>query len=204
MPVSGPRVSVGSAAVRYVDAAEEARWVAGLRAGDATAFESIFRAYYRPLCGFIAASLSSTDAADELAQDVLVALWEGRGRLEFGAGDLGRYLFRAARNRTLNYLRHGNIVARGAALALRSDVAPGMGQVPSGPDAVVEQRELVAALERAVTRLPGRCREAYTLRWVHHLNYAEIARIMGISVKGVEIQLTRALRTLREALADFA
>jgi DNA-directed RNA polymerase specialized sigma24 family protein len=40
------------------------------------------------------------------------------------------------------------------------------------------------------------------MRWHGGLSYAEIARILGISVKGVENQLGRGLKALRAALDD--
>ena len=41
------------------------------------------------------------------------------------------------------------------------------------------------------------------LRWRHGLRHGEIAQVMGISVKGVENQLGRALKALRATLGDF-
>jgi DNA-directed RNA polymerase specialized sigma24 family protein len=41
------------------------------------------------------------------------------------------------------------------------------------------------------------------LRWQHGLRHGEIAEVMGISVKGVENQLGRALKALRGMLGDF-
>jgi len=63
--------------------------------------------------------------------------------------------------------------------------------------------ELAAAIERAIAQLPPRCREAYLLRRQHHLSYAEIARVMGIAPKTVEIQIGAALKALRASLADW-
>ncbi len=57
-------------------------------------------------------------------------------------------------------------------------------------------------VERAVAVMPERRRLAFTLRTRHHLTYPEIARVMGISVKGVELHLTLALKAVREALAE--
>jgi RNA polymerase sigma-70 factor, ECF subfamily len=49
----------------------------------------------------------------------------------------------------------------------------------------------------AIAQLPERCRLVMQLRWQEQLGYSEIASILGISVKGVEIQLARGLRALR-------
>jgi RNA polymerase sigma-70 factor (ECF subfamily) len=54
-----------------------------------------------------------------------------------------------------------------------------------------------------VEALPPRCRQAFLLRRQHGLSYAEIAQVMGIAPKTVEVQIGAALRTLRARLAHF-
>ena len=58
-------------------------------------------------------------------------------------------------------------------------------------------------MRRAVAQLPDRCREVFELSRVHGLTYAEIARALDISVKTVEAQMGKALRTLRERLGPY-
>jgi RNA polymerase sigma-70 factor (ECF subfamily) len=181
---------------------DEAECVRRLATGDVEAFERIFRAYYNPLRGYAARIVGGQAIADELAQDVLVAIWEGRARLNV-TGNLSGYLFRAARNRAMNALRHEHVVSRTAAVASRSDLTPGHGEGPMHPEALAERSELIAALGAAIDRLPKRMREAYLLRWANHLSRGEAARAMGISVKGFEVQLTRAVKALKAALADY-
>jgi RNA polymerase sigma-19 factor, ECF subfamily len=55
-------------------------------------------------------------------------------------------------------------------------------------------------LHAALESLPERCRLVMHLRWRDQLRHAEIASVMGISVKGVEMQLARGLRALRALL----
>src|SRR5207302_896613 len=67
-------------------------------------------------------------------------------------------------------------------------------------DARVAAAELQAALREAVDALPTRCRQVFELSRVQGLKYGEIAQQLGVSVKAVEAQMGRALRTLREWL----
>jgi RNA polymerase sigma-70 factor (ECF subfamily) len=55
----------------------------------------------------------------------------------------------------------------------------------------------------ALDELPPRCREVFDLSRVHGLKYAEIAESLGISQKTVEAQMGKALRVLRERLAQW-
>ena len=73
-------------------------------------------------------------------------------------------------------------------------------RAPERADVEFEREDLRARVTAAVESLPERCRLVMHLRWRDQLRHAEIAAIMGISVKGVEMQLTRGLRALRALL----
>jgi RNA polymerase sigma-70 factor (ECF subfamily) len=167
-----------------------------LRKGDTTAFDAIFRTWYGPLVGTAERMLRDRAVAEELVQDVLLELWRRRESLA-AEGSPQAYLFQATRNRVLNHLRHLKIEQRSEP-ELQGDSA-------SAPpaDAEVTQEELSVAMQDAVRSLPDRCREVFELSRVHGLKYAEIATQLGISVKTVEAQMGKALRTLRERLAPW-
>lgn len=167
-----------------------------LRAGDAAAFDAIFRGRYALLVGVAERMLRDRAVAEELVQEVMLALWRRR---EVLAPDeaLGPYLVRAVRNRALNHLRHLHVERRDAVHAAGATEAPAV-----GVGAVVAE-ELAVALHAAVAALPPRCREVFTLSRGRGLSYAEIAEALGISIKTVEAQMGRALRALRAELAPW-
>lgn len=179
--------------------------LARIRSGDAEAFSALFDEYYTSLCGFVLSYVRDAAVAEDLVQDLFCALWNQRAEWDPPGGIRG-YLLVAARNRAISHLRRREVAQRGARRWTdRSDAednVPG----PRGsttPDRDAELAELAEACRRAIHRLPERQRLVVTLRWQHHLSHAEIARAMGISVKGVEVQLTRALKTLRTRLQHF-
>ena len=77
------------------------------------------------------------------------------------------------------------------------DLGLGQWTVPKSADADLEASELRDRLRAAVAALPERRRAVVVLRWRHGLTNPEIARILGISIKGVEVQFSRALADLR-------
>jgi RNA polymerase sigma-70 factor (ECF subfamily) len=174
----------------------EQELLARLRAGDADAFDAIFRSLYPPLVGLAEGMLRQRAVAEETVQDVLLELWRRRESLVLEES-LRAYLFRAVRNRALNHLRHEKVERRGEPFAAGESSWP-----PSAQDAL-EEEEIDAALREAVDALPERCREVFELSRVRGLRYAEIAAAMGISVKTVEAQMGKALRLLRERLAPW-
>jgi RNA polymerase sigma-70 factor (ECF subfamily) len=169
-----------------------------IRAGDSDAFDAVFRAHYASLVGTAERMLRRRDVAEEIVQDVLLELWRRRETLVVD-DSLRGYLFRATRNRSLNHLRHGAIERRAEPALIADhddDVAPG------AYGAIVEE-EIDIAVKRAVAELPPRCREVFELSRVQGLRYSEIATTLGISVKTVEAQMGKALRILRERLAQW-
>jgi RNA polymerase sigma-70 factor (ECF subfamily) len=177
-------------------AQDERDLFARLSTGDEAAFDALFRAWYAPLVRIAEGIVRERAIAEEVVQDVLLEVW--RRRAQLGGEDSPRaYLIRAARNRALNHLRH---------LRVQQKSAPYVGgrseDAPEGTSRLVEA-ELDAAVRVAVAELPPRCREVFELSRVHGLSYAEIARSLEISVKTVEAQMGKALRTLRERLAAW-
>jgi RNA polymerase sigma-70 factor (ECF subfamily) len=164
---------------------------------DAASIEALFRTHYSRLCDFVDSYVRSPEAASDLVQDLFAHLWE-----RCDAGDIPpltpAYLYTAARNRALKYLRHRRVVAHWAEQAAR---APS----PAGPqaDERLRTRELAEAIRRAIDALPDRCREIFLLSREEQLSYAAIAEVLEISVKTVETQMWRALKSLRKSLAPY-
>jgi RNA polymerase sigma-70 factor (ECF subfamily) len=117
------------------------------------------------------------------------------------AGTLAGHLFGAVRFRALAALKHARVERRYQERVTREQNDDAVRGEPA-PDLVVEHADLYAVAVRAAQALPSRARDVFLLRWNHGLSHAEIATRMGISVKGVEAQLTRALKTLRRLLGD--
>lgn len=174
----------------------EREWLAGIRAGEESAFDAVFRAYYARMVRVSEAMVGSRAPAEEIAQEVMLELWRRRQTLGVDTS-LQAYLFRATRNRTLNYLRHEKVAQRGSLFA-----APEMVAQPEGDRGLVEA-EIDVALKNAIAQLPPRCREVFELSRLHGLKYSEIAETLDISVKTVEAQMGKALKIIRERLAGY-
>jgi RNA polymerase sigma-70 factor, ECF subfamily len=172
---------------------EDRELLARMRAGGTDAFDTLFRAYYPGLVGAAAAMVGDRDLAEEVAQEVMVELWRRRADLQIEGG-LRAYLHRAARNRTLNRIRHERTVR-----AAQPHIASGTA-APRAADSDVRENEIDDALTRALSAMPPRCREIFELSRIHGLRYGEIAAELDISIKTVEAQMGKALRIVREHL----
>lgn len=168
---------------------------ARLRGGDDQAFAAVFREHYPGLVASAERLLGDRAAAEDTAQEVMLELWRRRDALPDDVS-LRAYLHQSARNRALNRLRHARVVRQA-----EPHVRPPTASPPADGD--VSARELETAMRQAVAELPEDVRETFRMSRVDGLTYAEIARVMEVSVKTVEARMGRALKLLRDRLAQW-
>ena len=160
-------------------------------------FELLFRENFTALSGFARKYVIDIDTSKEIAHDVFINLWEKRNEID-SEKPLRSYLFTSVRNRCLNYIRDQKKFDR------TEDITgnPGYSQ-PAENNDPVEILELEERINLAIDSLPDKCREIFIMNRFRDLKYAEIAKKLDISVKTVEAQMSRALKTLREKLAMY-
>jgi RNA polymerase sigma-70 factor (ECF subfamily) len=167
-----------------------------IRQSDEQAFDTLFRQYYAALVAFTESFLRSRAVAEEVVQDVMLEVWRRREILQLDVG-WRSYLFRAARNRALNDLRHTRVAQRA------EPYVRGPESVEASSPAELDARELERAFRRVLAGLPESVREVFEMSRRDGLTYGEIAGALGISVKTVEARMGRALKELREQLRDW-
>jgi len=160
-------------------------------------WESAFAAHYAALCDYVLRFVGSAEAAEDVVQELFLHLWDTRGPRD-ALRLTRRYLFVAARNRALKYLRHARVAEAWIARVDR-EAAPG----PDTPEDHCLRRELDAAVQRAITELPSRCRATFLLRRSQGLSYEEIAGRLGVSLGTVKSQMWRAATLLKAKLAPL-
>jgi RNA polymerase sigma-70 factor, ECF subfamily len=168
-----------------------------IQAGDHGALDEALEKYWEPLVRYAYGSLGNRDGAEDSAQEAFVRLWQHRAEW-CAQGSLRGYLYRILRNYLHNERRAMRVRARWRDRALRRER-----RGPLTPIEFVERSELSDAVGAALSALPPRRREIFSLSRVHGLSYQEIAETLGISPQTVANQMSAALSTLREQLARF-
>ena len=166
-----------------------------IRARDQEALAQLESRYHTYLIKVITAILgrAGTDSdAEELCSDTLLSVWNSADRI--GDEKLKPYLTAAARNKAKSWLR-----SRGE---LEMDIDEI--DLPDRGDSLEDQaiqKELAAAVRRAVDALPRRDREVF-LRYYYYLQPGdEISRQMGIPASTVRTILARGRNALRKKLS---
>ena len=171
--------------------------IQALREGSESAFAELVHAYGGRIYNTALSFLQNAEDAEELAQDVFVAVHRGIHSFRSEAG-LSTWLYRITVSRSLDRLRQRKRRARTlfGFLGRPKDEAPDFDH----PGVLAEQKENAALLFRAVRTLPAQQQAAFLLRKTEGLSQDEIAQILETTVSAVESLLQRARANLRKTL----
>jgi len=167
-----------------------------IRQGNKKSFETLFRAYYAPLCAFSRKYVKDPDDCEEIVQGFFLKLWDKREELEITLS-VKNYLFSSIRNRCLNHIKHEKIKQEYNAEILSNTE----NRIESSN--FIMEVDLVKKIDQSIAALPDRRREIFILSREQGLKYREIADKLGISIKTVETQMGQALKELRENLKEY-
>lgn len=160
--------------------------------GDARALEALCALYHPRLCRYAYALTRSREAAEDVAQDTLVAML--RALPNFRGADAGKFegwLLRIARNRVYSEAR------RRKPVPLPEGFDP---PDPAPPPGNALNASSAARILRALDSLDAEMREMVILRYEMELSYAQIAAAMEISQTRVKWRLRDAREKLRALL----
>lgn len=151
-------------------------------------FDAMFRRLYLPLGMYALRIVGDVDDAEDLVSDAFAKAWP---TVQAGAeiANFEGYMYRAVRNECISFLR-------------RRKETVGLEAVPDVDEEAVDTSVRDARIWRAVDALPERCREVFLLSKRDGLTNEEIAEELGLSVKTVKNQMTKAYSRLREAFSD--
>ncbi len=165
------------------------------RTGDAAAWEAFVRQLQGRLFALAYSYAGDREDARDLAQEIFVRLYEARAQWPSGDEFLP-WLFRVARNRSVDYLRRRS-VRRPAATVDEAEVA-GLPDPGPGAEARAIESDRRGLLHAALRGLSAINREIVILRDVHGLPIQQVASILGVPLGTVKSRASRARVELAE------
>jgi RNA polymerase sigma-70 factor (family 1) len=166
-----------------------------IQSGEESAFEGLFQRYYPALVGFARRVLVDLELAEEAVQDVFVVFWEKRQQVNIQQS-VKSYLYASVYHKCLRHTRHEKVREKYRQEILKSS------DEADAADAIAAI-ELEERIEKVISRLPDQCRRIFSMSRFDGMKYQEIADALGLSIKTVEIQISKALKILREELKDY-
>jgi len=174
---------------------KEQKLIKRLRKGEAGAYRYLFSEYYDWLCNYVNNLCNDRLLAEDIVQDAMVNIWEKRKSIIITIS-LKSYLFKTCHNQFLQHIRTKKIQFD-TLDKIRWDVISEATLENDLYDFKMEK------LNRLIDQLPPRCKEIFIQNKLEKKKYREIALEMGISVKTVENQMSKALHFLRANAATF-
>lgn len=176
----------------------------GLKNGDDLTYIHVFREYYVPLCAYALRYVDRKEVAEEIVSEVFFKILENRETLKINTTIKG-YLFKAVCNSSINYL-HKRKKEKSLENTFDEDLFKNS-LFFSTADEVSERSILMEdigdKIEEAILQLPKQQQKAFRLKRFEGKKNKEVAEIMGISIKTVEMHLSKAMITLREKLEKY-
>jgi RNA polymerase sigma-70 factor (ECF subfamily) len=175
--------------------------VAGIAAGDKHAFTTLFRRRRHDVYRVALLMTGRAAVAEDVAQDVFLALMHEAARYESGRSTVTAWLCGIARNHARRRLQHDGRVIPFADGDESGAAEPAVHPDPLGEIAAAQH---VEALRRAILKLPVRYREVVVLCDLQELSYAEAATALDCAVGTVRSRLHRARALLSAKMRDGA
>jgi RNA polymerase sigma-70 factor (ECF subfamily) len=175
---------------------DESNCIARAQCGEVAAFSELVARYQDRIYRFLVRMTRSQEDARELTQETFLSAYQAIARWRPDAA-LSTWLFRIARNQALDRLRRAQRVE-----FVTFDEAQ-LADIPAStptPEAALQARQRIKALEDALARLTVEHREILLLRDIEEMPYEDIAEVLGISLGTVKSRIARARTGLLQHL----
>lgn len=165
-------------------------------AGDRDAFATVYRLHHASVYRFARLMTGSSAAAEDVVQEVFLALMRDGSRYDPTRASLTTYLYGSARHHVRRRLLRDRLF-----VALEEGAADFCLPTGSGhaADELARQRDL-QDLRRTIVRLPARYREVIVLCDLQDVSYADAAKALGCALGTVRSRLHRGRHLLAEKM----
>jgi RNA polymerase sigma-70 factor (ECF subfamily) len=177
-------------------APSDADLLLGVAARDRAAFVALFERYAGRIKAYAMRSGASAADADEVAQDVMVAVWRHAGRFDPGRAAPSTWIYAIARNRRIDAFRRADRAALPADDPLL--------QLEHAPDGfrLLDAAEREARLRAALAGLGAEQRTVLVASFFEGMSHGEIAAREDLPLGTVKSRIRLAFRHLHAVLGD--
>jgi RNA polymerase sigma-70 factor (ECF subfamily) len=176
-----------------------------VQAGNTEAFEELVRRYERKVYNITYRLMGNEQDASEALQDAFMRAYRFIGKFQFKSSFF-TWLYRIATNVSLSKLRKREKVETVSIDQPVNEAGDLPFEIPDlkyGPEKLMKQRELRAAIQEAVDGLPKDYRSVVVLRDLEGLSNEEVSKVLKLSVAAVKSRLHRGRLVLREKLVSY-
>lgn len=169
-----------------------------------TNFDDLYTEYYKISVNFVKSYIHDTMAAEDIATDSLIKVWQQikAEKIE----PIAPYLYKILKNSSLDYLKH-ELVKNGAFVQisqnLQRDIEIRSLSLEASDPKEIFSEEIQRIFLETLNKLPIKSKEIFILNRFEMKSHKKIAKIYGITTKGVEYHIYQTVKKLRISLKDY-
>ena len=164
-----------------------------LQRGNAKAFELLYDRYHARLYNFCLKIIRNAQEAEDLVQDVFIAIWENREKLDENKS-FSSFVFMIAKNKMLNKIK------KNLSHQIYMDFMQKENQDRDDLRKDIESYELMNLLQKTIHQLPEKTKEIFLLSRNEGLTYKEIALKLNISENVVDHEIRKSLMHIKDQI----
>lgn len=175
-----------------------------MAANNEISFKELFDLYKSKVFNTVISYLQNQEDAEEVTQDVFIEIYRSLSKFK-GNSSLSTWIYRIAVNKSIDFLRKkkskkslgffGKLFFDNIPFASKHEL-----KNFDHPGALLEQKENSRLLFKLINDLKANQKTVIILFYIEELSQKQIAEIMGISTKAVELLVRRAKLKLKEKL----
>lgn len=165
------------------------------------AFEVLVNQYQKSVYRISYRYVGSEEDAKDVTQEVFVKIYKNLSNFKFES-KFSTWIYQIASNTAIDFLRK-----RKETYSIDAEIEEKDGamraEVPDHnkedrPEEVLERKEQMDEIQRAITKLSSEHREVLILRAYGELSYDEMSEVLGVSLGTVKSRLKRARENMKE------
>ena len=157
-------------------------------------FDQLFKEFYPQLTAFAFKYLNNIDDSKEIVQELFIHLYEKKADIRIQK-NIKAYLFQSVRNRCLNIIKFK--------IKNNTEASPNLTDPSYNSDYMIETVEFEQLVFSLIDKLQPACKNIFKLSRFEQKSNDEIAMELKISKRTVEIQISKALKFLRQEIHNL-
>jgi RNA polymerase sigma-70 factor (ECF subfamily) len=163
--------------------------LAGLQINEIT-FEQLFNEHYDSLYYYVYSIVNDADVAKDIVNDSFLEIWNRKRVLDISYS-LKYFLYKVAKNKSLNYLRKLKVEKR----YIETNIG-----APDVEEENVDYEDVLVEVMKAIEQLPTQARTVFKKCFIENLSYREAADELGVSINTIKTHVRHSLKKLRNEI----
>lgn len=168
-------------------------------------FNQLYRDFEKRFVRFAHSYVKDWSVAEDITMDAMLYYWENRSSLT-DETHVPAYILTVIKNKCLNYLRHERICneySEQTQAYYEWELNTRITSLEACEPYELLTHEIQELVNRTLDEMPEKTRKVFMLSRYEDKTYKEIAELLGITDKGVDFHMQKALKLLRKPLKDY-